>query len=67
MRSLTVHFTGGTEVAIDVDQEPKDVYEALLGPEPWLVITDVSGEEHYLAKAQIAYLTFGTKKGIGFA
>lgn len=67
MRSLVVHFTGGTEVSIDIEEEPEDIYDALLDPDPWLVVRDVDGEEHYIAKQQIAYLTFGSKKEIGFA
>lgn len=67
MRSLVIHFTGGTEVTIEIDQEPEDIYQLLLDPEPWLIVKDVDGEEHYIAKEQVAYLTFGTKKEIGFA
>lgn len=67
MRSLVVHFAGGTEVTIDIDQEPQHVFAALEEPGEWLVVTDVVGELHYLAKSKISYLTFGSKKGIGFA
>ncbi len=67
MRSLVVHFTGGTEVTIDIDAEPEQVFADLAEPGDWLVVTDSAGELHYLAKSQITYLTFGSKKGIGFA
>ncbi|OPZ76721.1 MAG: hypothetical protein BWY79_01484 [Actinobacteria bacterium ADurb.Bin444] len=67
MRSLVVHFTGGTEVTIDIDAEPEQVFADLAEPGAWLVVADSEGELHYLAKNQITYLTFGNKKGIGFA
>lgn len=67
MRSLVVHFAGGTEVTIDTDVEPSVVYDALGADALWLVVEDVAGERHYLAVPQIAYLTFRAEKGIGFA
>ena len=62
-RSLVVHFTGGTEVTIDIDAEPEQVFADLAEPGAGLV-ADSEGELHYLAKNQITYLTFGNKKGI---
>lgn len=67
MRSLVVHFVGGSEVTIDVDEEPEQVFADMAEPGEWLIVTDTAGELHYLAKSKIAYLTFGSKKGIGFA
>jgi len=67
VRSLVIYFTGGTEATINTDQEPEQVFAALTAPGEWLVVTDVVGELHYLAKSKISYLTFGSKKGIGFA
>ena len=67
MRSLVVHFTGGTEITIETPVEPAAVYDALSGDGDWLVVEDAFGERHYLAVRSIAYLTFGTRKGIGFA
>ncbi len=67
MRALVVHFGGGTEVTIETDADPAAVYRALDEKRDWLVVEDADGERHYLAVRQIAYLTFGTKKGIGFA
>jgi len=61
-----VHFSGGTEVTIDTEADPASVYQVLDGNQEWLVVEDAEGERHYLAVRQIAYLTFGTKKGIGF-
>ena len=66
MRPLVVHFSGGTEVTIDTEADPASVYQVLDGNQEWLVVEDAEGERHYLAVRQIAYLTFGTKKGIGF-
>ena len=67
MRAMVVHFGGGTEVTIETDADPAAVYRTLEGAQDWLVVEDADGEPHYLAVRQIAYLTFGTKKGIGFA
>jgi len=67
MRSLIVHFAGGTEITIDTEVEPSVVYDALGADAEWLVVEDVGGERHYLAVSQIAYLTFRPEKGIGFA
>lgn len=67
MRSLNVHFTGGTEITIETDVDPSSVYDALVGDGEWLVVEDVTGERHYLSVGAIAYLTFDTVKGIGFA
>lgn len=67
MRSLNVHFTGGTEVTIETGVEPAVVFDALLGDGEWLVVEDAIGERHYLSVRSIAYLTFDTRKGIGFA
>ena len=67
MRSLVVHFTGGTEVTIATDAEPAAVFEALKGDGEWLVVEDTSGERHYLSIPAVAYLSFGQKKGIGFS
>jgi hypothetical protein len=67
MQALLVHFSGGTEVTIQTSADPGFVFEALKSQEDWLVVEDSSGERHYLAVKQIAYLTFGNKKGIGFA
>lgn len=67
MRSLNVHFSGGTEVTIETDVDPAAVYEALMGEGEWLVVEDAIGERHYLSVRSIAYLTFDTRKGIGFA
>jgi hypothetical protein len=67
MRSLVVHFAGGTEVTIETPADPAVVFEALNGEGEWLVVEDSLGERHYLAIRSIAYLTFGTRKGIGFA
>lgn len=67
MRSLVVHFTGGTEITIETAVEPDAVYDALTGEGEWLVVEDSYGERHYLAVRSIAYLTFDTRKGIGFA
>jgi hypothetical protein len=67
LRPLVVHFAGGTEISIRTSSDPKKVFEALAGDDPWLVIEDDQGERHYLAVGQIAYLTFGKRKGIGFS
>jgi hypothetical protein len=67
MRSLVVHLSGGTEVTIETSTEPAHVFEVLEKETGWLVVEDDLGELHYLAVKQIAYLTFGLKKGIGFA
>ena len=67
MRALVVHFGGGTEVTIETEADPASVYLALEENRDWLVVEDGEGERHYLAVRQIAYLTFGTRKGIGFA
>jgi len=67
MRSLVVHFSGGTEISIETPMEPRAVFAMLAEQEEWLVLEDSSGEKHYLSKPHIAYLTFGSKKGIGFA
>jgi hypothetical protein len=53
MRSLVVHFSGGTEISIETAAD--------------LIVEDALGERHYLAVKQIAYLTFVSNKGIGFA
>ncbi len=67
MRSLVVHFSGGTEVSIRVGQEPEAILRKLEDEGAWLVVEDHEGSLHYLAKGQIAYLTFTGKKDIGFA
>ena len=67
MRSLVVHFAGGTVVTIETPVEPAAVYEALAGEGEWIIIEDAVGERHYLSVPQIAYLTFRPAKGIGFA
>ncbi len=67
MRSVVVHFSGGTEITIETAVEPSVVYDALTGDGEWLVIEDAFGERHYLAVRNVAYLTFSTRKGIGFA
>ncbi|MHB0979873.1 MAG: hypothetical protein ACYC5Q_07390 [Thermoleophilia bacterium] len=67
MRSLNVHFTGGTEVTIETEVEPAVVFDALVRQGEWLVVEDSMGERHYLSVRSIAYLTFDTRKGIGFA
>jgi hypothetical protein len=67
MRALLVYFSGGTEVTIETSADPNQVFETLSGRADWLVVEDSQGERHYLAVNQIAYLTFGSKKGIGFA
>jgi hypothetical protein len=66
MRTLMVHFAGGTEISIETAAEPSTVFEALGGDGDWLVVEDASGQRHYLAVPQIAYLTFAGKKGVGF-
>ena len=66
MRTLMVHFAGGTEISIETAVEPSTVFEALGGDGDWLVVEDSSGQRHYLAVTQIAYLTFAGKKGVGF-
>ncbi|HZK49437.1 MAG TPA: hypothetical protein VFD74_07545 [Thermoleophilia bacterium] len=67
MRSLIVHFAGGTEITIQTAMEPTVVYGALIGDGEWLIIEDSFGERHYLSVRNVAYLTFSTRKGIGFA
>ncbi len=67
MRSLNVHLSGGTEITIETEVEPSVVFDALTGEGEWLVVEDSLGERHYLAVHCIAYLTFGRRKGIGFA
>lgn len=67
MRTLIVHFVGGTEVSLETDADPQVVYDALAGEEDWLIVQDVEGGEHYLAVEKVAYLAFNDKKGIGFA
>jgi hypothetical protein len=67
MRSLVAHFSGGTEISIETPTEPQTVYAMLAEEGDWLVLEDAAGEKHYLAKRHLAYLTFGSKKGIGFA
>lgn len=66
MRTLVVHFAGGTEISIETDTEPSTVFETLGGGGDWLVVEDAGGQLHYLALPQIAYLTFAGKKGVGF-
>ena len=66
MRTLVVHFAGGTEVSLETEAEPASVYEALSGDGDWLVVEDAAGERHYLAVRLIAYLAFAGKKGVGF-
>lgn len=67
MRSLVVHFSGGTEASIHINQEPEAILAQLKQEGDWLVVEDREGSLHYLSKKQIAYLTFAGKKGIGFA
>jgi hypothetical protein len=67
MRSLVVHFSGGTEISIETAADPANVFDALTGSTEWLIVEDALGERHYLAVKQIAYLTFVSNKGIGFA
>ncbi len=67
MRPMVVHFSGGTEVTVETDAEPSVVFEALSGEGEWLVVEGSNGERHYLAIRTIAYLTFGNRKGVGFA
>ena len=67
MRSVVVHFSGGTEITIETAVEPNVVYDALTGDGEWLIIEDSFGERHYLSVRNVAYLTFSTRKGIGFA
>jgi Protein of unknown function (DUF3107) len=66
MRTLVVHFAGGTEISIETAVEPSTVFEALGGDNDWLVVEDASGQRHYLAVPLIAYLTFAGKKEVGF-
>ena len=66
MRTLVVHFAGGTEISIETDAEPATVFETLGGDGDWLVVEDSGGQRHYLAQPQIAYLTFAGKQGVGF-
>lgn len=66
LRTMVAHFAGGTEVSLQTSTTPASVYEALEGDRTWLVVEDQMGEPHYLAVAQIAYLTFSAKKGVGF-
>jgi hypothetical protein len=67
LRPLAVHFAGGTEISIRTGMDPSSVYQSLTGDDEWLVIEDEQGERHYLSIRQIAYLSFGKKKGIGFS
>ena len=67
MRSLVVYFSGGAEISIETPADPAYVFDALAGKLEWLVVEDALGERHYLAVKQIAYLTFHSNKGIGFA
>ena len=67
MRSLVVYFSGGSEISIETSADPAYVFDALTGNMDWLVVEDALGERHYLAVKQIAYLTFVSNKGIGFA
>jgi hypothetical protein len=67
LRPLVVYFAGGTEIGIRTAAEPENVYRSLTGDDEWLIIEDEQGERHYLSVRQIAYLTFGKKKGIGFS
>ncbi len=66
MRTLVVHFAGGTEVSLETDADPTTVYSALSGEGDWLVVEDVTGQRHYMAVRMIAYLAFCGKKGVGF-
>jgi len=67
VRSLVVHFSGGTEVSIRVGQEPEVILGKLEEDGAWLVVEDQDGSLHYLSKGQIAYLTFTGRRDIGFA
>lgn len=67
MRTLFIYFDGGNQAAIQTEVEPSRVYEALTGEDRWLVVEDSAGDRHYMAVDRIAYLTFGDRKGIGFA
>lgn len=67
MRTLVVHFSGGTEVSIETAVDPQTVYDALAADGEWLVVEDTQGERHYLAIRHVAYLTFSTERRIGFA
>jgi|GEM_PF-2000207 len=66
MRTLVVHFAGGTEISIETAAEPSTVFEALGGDDDWLIVEDAGGQPHYLSVRLIAYLTFAGKKGVGF-
>lgn len=65
-RTLMVHFSGGTEISLQTPDDPASIYEKLAGSDGWLVVEDALGERHYLAVGQIAYLTFSSRKGVGF-
>ena len=66
LRTMVVHFSGGTEISLQTATTPASIYEALEGDGPWLVVEDHLGERHYLAVDKVAYLTFSAKKGVGF-
>jgi hypothetical protein len=67
LRPLLVYFSGGSEITIRTAVDPSEVFNALTGEGDWLIIEDDEGERHYLSVRQIAYLTFGKRKGIGFS
>jgi hypothetical protein len=66
VRTLVVHFSGGTEISIETPADPAAIADGLTGDQAWLVVEDSSGERHFLAVRQIAYLTFAARKGVGF-
>jgi hypothetical protein len=66
LRTMMVHFSGGTEISLQTATSPAAIYAALEEAQPWLVVEDHLGERHYLAVGKVAYLTFAAKKGVGF-
>jgi hypothetical protein len=66
VRTLVVHFAGGTEVSIETPADPTAIAGGLTGDQEWLVVEDSIGERHFLAVRHVAYLTFAARKGVGF-
>ena len=66
VRTLVVHFSGGTEISIETPTDPTAIADGLTGDQEWLVVEDTSGERHFMAVRQVAYLTFAARKGVGF-
>jgi len=66
IRTLVVHFAGGTEISVETGADPGAIYDALAGEGDWLIVEDALGERHYMAVRQVAYLTFASRKGLGF-